>query len=157
MSTNCLIARKSSQGVQSIRCFMDGYLQFTGKILLTKYSDFTKLKPLLDNGDIQCLGDETDKVDVNKQTLPLKFRHMWDKHNPTPLDWETIKPKLFRTDKEFWDYEYKIKIANRYTYIWDDTLSMWLVKYYNQDKYNPHKYEEVYDSLGEVLKRENII
>lgn len=55
MSTRSAIGLLIGDKVKSIYCHFDGYLSHNGRILL-KYYDETKLKELLDLGDISSLG-----------------------------------------------------------------------------------------------------
>jgi hypothetical protein len=62
MSTRCRIGYKMrNEKIRSIYCHHDGYPEGVGKTLLKHYDNWNKIKPLIDLGDISCLGSTIGK------------------------------------------------------------------------------------------------
>ena len=59
MSTRCRIGIKNQdETITSIYCHYDGYPEHVGKILVENYKDETKIRKLMELGDISSLGTE---------------------------------------------------------------------------------------------------
>ena len=72
MGTRSAIAMKTEDGIRSIYCHWDGYVDHNGRILKEFYSTDEKVKSLLDLGDLSSLGIEVgEKQDFdNRDTQP---------------------------------------------------------------------------------------
>ena len=59
MSTRCRIGIENKDGtITSIYCHHDGYPSYVGKTLVNNYKEESKIRALLDLGDMSSLGTE---------------------------------------------------------------------------------------------------
>ena len=72
MGTRSAIAMKTEDGIRSIYCHWDGYVDHNGRILKEFYSTDEKVKALLDLGDLSSLRQEIGEA------------HDFDRHYAEP-------------------------------------------------------------------------
>ena len=132
MGTRSAIAMKTEDGIRSIYCHWDGYVDHNGRILKEFYSTDDKVQALLDLGDLSSLRQEIGEP------------HTFDRHQAEPeLDmfdnWclaygrdrgETdVGSKTYETIGEWVE---KLDMGCEYYYLFDG--NDWLVhKYDNMD------------------------
>jgi hypothetical protein len=62
MSTRSTISIETPEGIRSIYCHFDGFLDHNGKILKEHYDTAEKVNALIDLGDISSLGEDLKKT-----------------------------------------------------------------------------------------------
>lgn len=74
MSTNCLIAIENTDGsVESVYCHWDGYVSYNGNILHNYYDSKTKVRGLIDGGNMSTLGSTADNCEFYDNEPAEKF------------------------------------------------------------------------------------
>jgi len=80
MATRSTIAMKTEDGkVRAIYCHWDGYVGYNGKMLMGEYTDPSKVKQLIDLGDISSLRKdigEKHPFDRNYDEPELEIRRL---------------------------------------------------------------------------------
>ncbi len=69
MSTRSAIIEKTGSVYRGIYCHFDGYEDGVGHVLLKHYQDPTKVKALIDLGDISSLGEVTTPPDGQRHSI----------------------------------------------------------------------------------------
>ena len=81
MGTRSAIAMKTEDGIRSIYCHWDGYVDHNGRILKEFYSTDEKVKALLDLGDLSSLRQEIGEAhDFDRHYACLLYT------SPSPRD-----------------------------------------------------------------------
>ena len=150
MSTRSSIAIKTADGIKSIYCHWDGYVDHNGRILKEFYSDDAKLDQLMELGDLSSLRQEIGEV----QDFDAKY-----KDNPElPMfeNWcmaygrdrgETGCEAKVHEDVQDW-VEFRAGSWCEYFYLWDGRD--WLV---SNGKKDPQGYPE-FDFLEVAILKE---
>lgn len=134
MGTRSAIAMKTEDGIRSIYCHWDGYVDHNGRILKEFYSTDEKVKALLDLGDLSSLRQEIGEAhDFDRHYAEPNLEGMFD-------NWclaygrdrgETgVESKTYETVGEWVE---KLDMGCEYYYLFNG--QDWLVhKYGNMDK-----------------------
>jgi hypothetical protein len=79
MGTRSAIAMKTEDGIRSIYCHWDGYVDHNGRILKEFYSTDEKVKALLDLGDLSSLRQEIGEAhDFDRHYAEPNLEGMFD-------------------------------------------------------------------------------
>ena len=79
MGTRSAIAMKTEDGIRSIYCHWDGYVDHNGRILKEFYSTDDKVKALLDLGDLSSLRQEIGEAhDFDRHYAEPNLEGMFD-------------------------------------------------------------------------------
>ena len=137
MSTRSYIGIKhKDQSFTFVYCHFDGYLAYNGVLLQEKYNDLSKVKDLINRGDMSSLEPTIDKIkfynDDDKQVHYVNDSHLNNDLN-----------SLF-------DIEY--------FYYFDESLSKWFYAEHNSSSLTfkplePAIKPEMIESINKYLKR----
>ena len=150
MSTRSSIAIKTADGIKSIYCHWDGYVDHNGRILKEFYSDDAKLDQLMELGDLSSLRQEIGEV----QDFDGKYSD--NPELPMFENWcmaygrdrgETGCEAKVHEDVQDW-VEYRAGGWCEYFYLWDGRD--WLV---SNGKKDPQGYPE-FDFLEVAILKE---
>lgn len=79
MSTNSRIGLYGEQGINSIYCHWDGYIEHNGVILNTYYDTEEEVRKLLALGDLSVLGKRLgEQVDFDKMASDALYRERYE-------------------------------------------------------------------------------
>ena len=119
MSTRSNIGMVSKTGKTAflIYCHYDGYPSVNGKILLEHYQDETKVKQLIQLGDLSCLGAEIGKKH-NFDECPRPAEHEnWTISYGRDRGEKRVRPRRYsKSDLLSW----KELCQEEYLYLWMD-------------------------------------
>ena len=126
MATRSSIAIKTEDGIKSIYCHWDGYVDHNGKILNQFYSTSIMVNALMDLGDLSTLGTELGNVhpfdrDFEQPELPLT--DTWCMAYGRDRGEKDCEAKV-HTDAQAW-VEARAESWCEYFYLWDG--QDWLV------------------------------
>lgn len=125
MSTRSEIGIQNKNGIiESVYCHWDGYLAHNGLLLYLYYNTEEKVRELIKNGDLSCLGEkiEPDKNKEHSFNNPQKDVCIYY-HRDRKENWEQVKPRLDRCNIKIWaeslkngwqDYGYLFKNGKWY-------------------------------------------
>jgi hypothetical protein len=108
MATRSTISIETPEGIRSIYCHFDGYLDHNGKILKEHYDTAEKVNALIDLGDISSLGEDLEKTVAyhRDRKEPLRINIVNTTSDIDTLDYNY----LFREGKWiYWNDCYKLK------------------------------------------------
>lgn len=129
MSTHCSITICKGKGrktvLRSVYCHNDGYLQYTGLILLEEYSSEEKVEKLVSLGDLSSLGES---IEPNPERVHTFDERQEDVcvfyHRDRGEDWEYVKTLECKTIEEVYErnkqeYNYLFKDGKWYWNTWE--------------------------------------
>jgi hypothetical protein len=110
MSTRSYIGIRNTDGsVTSIYCHFDGYPSSVGKKLFEHYADETKIRALLDLGDLSCLGREIGEKhpfgsgDYKEMCTAYHRDSEEPREDTQPVTFKTVE-EFLKQRKEDWTY-----------------------------------------------------
>tara|TARA_B110000977_G_C10916919_1_gene431499 strand:+ start:473 stop:892 length:420 start_codon:yes stop_codon:yes gene_type:complete len=107
MATRSTIAMKTEDGIYSVYCHWDGYVEHNGRILLNHYTDTALVKALIDLGDLSTLSESLDDVQAY--------------HRNKGEEWADVSPQTFSDVPEWIELAQGIE----FFYLWNG--KEWLV------------------------------
>lgn len=129
MATRSTIAILNNDGtITAIYCHWDGYLEHHGLILSEYYTEQSKVKELINNGDLSALRENINPTEEHSFEKPQDDVCIYY-HRDRGEQWESNKPTNYNGLSELWDafknsdreYLY-IYIGNDWYYThWNDT------------------------------------
>lgn len=139
MSTRSFIGILNKDNtIEYIYCHSDGYLDYVGRMLLMHYSNESKLRELLSNGDMSSIGKEIGtKHDFNKRPFDGSVCTFYHRDRNEKLS----KPENVKSINDF--YSLAQKSWAEYVYLFDTNNATWLwTQTYNKMKFQPFQFYE---------------
>ena len=148
MATRSTIAILNNDGtVTAIYCHWDGYLEHHGLILSEYYTEQSKVKELISNGDLSALRENINPTEEHSFEKPQDDVCIYY-HRDREEDWESNKPTNYDGLNELWD---DFKNSDReflYIYIGND----WYYTHWNDTRL---ALKHVKTKLKELEEKEN--
>ncbi|WP_271334781.1 hypothetical protein [Flavobacterium azizsancarii] len=124
MATRCFIAYKDGNIYKDIYCHNDGYLEYTGSILLEYYNTSERIKALLELGDLSFIGarlSEQDPLISNDDSVVFSY---WRDRGESMAN---VQPRIHKDNTTL--------RFDAFAYLFED--GKWYYRTWEQPKYTP--------------------